>query len=347
MKDKSPAMLIPFENEQLEYKLTVDKDDLCREIVALANTNGGRIIIGITDNRTVVGAGKLTADNVSNMVRNGCVPPLAPKINREDIDGKEVTTVIVDPDGDVPYRTNRGVYHIRVGATVRIASLSELIDLIVKGRYRDTILHRTKIPQLLDQIRASMLANAGFDQALTDIAALSDLARKADESTKIEVVNAVGELLRIHCTNDTVIQRMLILLAILTSNDLAQSLYITPPSRTLFEQVIAIMKSVLFIVTVNPKVTDRTEHILHALYLVGLGCIWSKYDDQFEKVMEIVNSNCNRDRKLTKLCRGTAARLEKCAAEEPTYPPRRMGMVMEFFVDRRSPVRFSPFRSLF
>ena len=346
MADKIPAMVIPFENEQLEYKLTVGKDDLRKEIVALANTKGGKIVIGITDDRIVVGAGNLTADGVSNMVRNGCVPPIAPKIDREDHGGKEVITVTVEPNGNVPYRTSQGAYYIRVGATVQIASLPELIDLIAKGRHRDTILRRDRMQQLRDQIRASMLANAGFDQALTGIATLSDLVMRADESVKMEAVDTVDELLKIRCVNDTVIRRMLILLATLTSNDLAQSIYVAPPSKALFDRVIEIMKEWLDLVTMDPKVTNRTEHVLHTLYLVGLGCIWSKYDGQLEKVLEVVNSNCGRDRKLTKLCRDTVARLEKCAAEEPTDPPRRMGMVVEFFMDRRSPIG-SLFRGIF
>lgn len=341
-------MLIPFENVQLEYKLTVDKDSLCREIVALANTAGGKIIIGIADDRTVVGTGKLTADDVANMARDGCVPPLAPEISQKNHDGKKIITVTVKPNGDIPYRTNRGAYHIRVGATVRTASLPELIGLIVKGPHGNTIRFKARMPQLRDRIYESMLANAGFDQALTGIAALSHLGLKADESVKVEVVDMIGGLLHIPCSNDELIRRMLMLLAILASNDLAVSLWVTPPSRAFFERVIGIMKRELDHVTINSKVTNRTKHVLDALYIVGLGCIWSSYIDQLRMVIEVVNSNCGRDNKLTKLCQDTTAMLVKCAAEEPTNPARRLGMMAEPFVNQRNGSGwFSWFRDLF
>ena len=344
MKSKIPIMIIPFENEQLEYKLTVERKNLCREIVALANTKGGKIIIGITDDRTVVGAGKLTADDVANMVRGGCVPPLAPKIDREDYNGMEVIIVTVKPDGDVPYSTNHGVYYIRVGATVRIASVPELASLIIKGPYGPTMEFRARIPQLQNQISTSMLANAGFDQALTGITALSNLAMNADEVTKIETVLIVSKLLRISCSNDEVIRRLLILLAALTSRNLAQNPCATPPDRVLFEMIIDHIKERLFLTTSNSEVTDRTVYILHALHIVGVGCIWAEYDDLFKEVMRIVNLTGDTDRKLTELCRDTAARLEECAAEESTHPTRRLGMLKGPLVDQHdSPAGYSLF----
>lgn len=340
--------IIPPEDEQLEYKRTVTKRGLCKVIVAMANTKGGQIVIGIDDDRTIVGESKLTAEDVAHMVRDGCVPPLAPKIKSEDIGGKKIITVTVEPNGDVPYMTVQGVYHVRVGATVRIASISELIGLIVKGPHGNMIRFKARVLQLRDQIYGSMSAEAGFDQALTGIAELSDLATKVDESMKMEVVDIVGELLVVPCNNDEVIWRMLVLLAALTSDDMAYNRDATPPSKVLFARVIEIMERVLEDATFNPKVTNKTRHILNALYIVGLGCIWSNYDDQLEKVMEAIDSKCNRDRKLTKLCRDVTTRLEKCAAEEPTYPPRRLGMRVEPFVDQLSnPVAVSLFRHLF
>ena len=336
MKDKNPATRIPFENEQLEYKRTVRKDTLRRAIVALANTKGGKIVIGIADDLTVTGAKKLTGDDVSNMIRDGCEPPLAPKIDRENYGGKEVITVTVIPGQDTPYRTCGGTYYVRVGATVRIASLSELIDLIVRGRHRDAILRRARIPQLQIQISASMKAGVGFDQALTGIAEISELVlNTSDESTKSEVVGIVDKLLEISCNDDRVIRDLLLLLAMLSLVNLVQNPPIQPLSQELVGRIITIMKRILFFVTIDPKVTDRTEHVLYSLYLVGLGCIWAGYDDQIREVLEAINSNRDKGRRLTSLCRATTDRLVKCAKEEQPGQPRQLGMMIEPLQDRR------------
>ena len=332
MMGKNSAKLTSLENELLEYKRAVDRDTLRREIVAFANTQGGKIMIGVADDGIVAGVNGLTADDVSNMVRSGCVPPLAPKIDRKYHDGKEVIIVTVSPGQDRPYRTNGGTYYIRVGAIVRIPSISELIDLIVKGSHRDTILLKARLPQLQAQISACMSANAGIDQALINIAELSDMAMKArDESTKMEITIMVGRLLEISCSDDRVIQRLLLLLAEVSSVNLAQNPHLTRPNQELFEQIIEIIKQAFFRTTIVPKVTDQTKYVLAVLYMVGLGCAWGNHTDQFIKVTEIINSHRDRDRKLTKLCEDTLNRLIR-NVKEVAYPPRRMGMLLEPFL---------------
>ena len=346
MTRKTPARVISFEGERLEYKLTVDRRILCKEIVALANTKGGKIIIGIGDDRAIVGAGKLTADGVANMARDVCVPPLTPKIEREERDGKEIITVTVNPDGEVPYRTKQGIYHIRVGATVRTATVRELIGLIAKGPHSNTMQFKARMPQLQSQIRESMLAGAGFDQALMGIAALLDLAENGDESVQMEVVNTVGELLEVRCSNDKVIRRLLNLLVSLTTNDSTLSQGAASPSRALFGRVIEIMKQVLDRVTRNPEVTNMTVDAASALHFVGVGCVLSNYDDELEKVMEAINSNCLRSYELTKLGRYMTTSLEEFAAEIHSHT-KADGAVEAPFANRSSdPAWFSWFRRL-
>lgn len=350
VKEPNPTKLAEFEGEQLEYKREVDKRKLAREMVAFANTSGGKIKIGVDDDGTVVGVRGITADTVSNIARDCCEPHLTPnpKVDREVYDGKEVVVVAVDPGLDPPYRTKSGMYYKRVGATIRIASLSELIDLIIKGSHRGTILHKARMPQLWTQISASMKANAGFDQALTGIAELFELAMNTtDESTKLEVVGMVDKLLKISCSDSRVIQSLLSRLALLVPINLAQNISAQPPSQEFVGRVIEILKRVLFTETVDPSVTERTEYVLRALYLVGLGCIWAKYDDQVHEVFDALKSNCGRDRKLTKLCNDTVGNLAKCAEEEPTYQPRRIGMLFEPLLDRRDRTLASILRGLF
>ena len=84
-----------FENECLEYKRVVDNRNLPRVAVAFANSRGGKIMIGVDDDRTIIGVKGQTVEDVANIIRDGCVPPLIPHVNKENYDGKDIITVVV------------------------------------------------------------------------------------------------------------------------------------------------------------------------------------------------------------------------------------------------------------
>lgn len=330
MKVEYPATIMPFENEQLEYKIKVDKHGLCREIVAFANTSGGKIMIGIADDRTVVGVDKLTVEDVSNMARDGCVPPLTPKVDMEVRAGKNVIVVTVDPGQNTPYRTNSGIHHVRVGATVRIATQMELIDLMVRGTNRDVILGKSKLPQLQTQISAKIWAGGGFDQVHVEIMELNEWTIKApDEHTKSEIIDVIDKLLRIPCSDENVISSLLRILSHLTLISLIEDPNAHPLSQKLVQKIVNIIREELFHETTHPEVTNHARNVLHALYLAGLGCIWSGYDVQVTAIVNALQSNRSRDNRLTRLCRDTADRLNECAKEEPTDQRRRLKMFTE------------------
>ena len=160
--------------------------------------------------------------------------------------------------------TKDGRYYIRVSATVKIASLPELIDLIAKGRYRDRLLFKTQIPHLESSISASMCANANFEQALTSIAKLEQAALStSDETIKIEIIEAVGRLSKNFCNNDQIIQNLLMILAHITSTSSVTSYYASHPSKKIFRMVIEILERVFSYVTLIAQDNNRTKNILH------------------------------------------------------------------------------------
>ena len=299
-------------------------------------------MIGVDDDGIVVGVEKETVEGVASIIRDGCVPPLIPHVNKKNFDGKQVITVGIEANQDVPYSTKDGRYYIRVGATVRIASLLELIDLIAKGPHRDRLLSKIQIPQLESSISASLRTNADLEQALVSIDKLAQFALSIpDETIKIEVIGVIGRLLKIHCDDDKIIQDLLLILASITSNDLAQNHYAPRPSNEIFRLVIEILEQVFLSVTLIAQVTARTKIVLHAFHMVGLGCMWAGYDDHFKKIFEILGSQRGRDRKLDTLCDNTVDKLLQCAKEEPSYPPRRMGMLVQPFMQKTCSERIS------
>ena len=94
------------ESEIVELKSTVVAD-LCKEVIAFANTKGGILYIGVEDDGTVVGvegADRVTLQ-VNNMVRDSIKPDLTMFIRYETqtVAGKQIIAVTVQKGTDRPY----------------------------------------------------------------------------------------------------------------------------------------------------------------------------------------------------------------------------------------------------
>ena len=94
------------ESETVELKSTVVAD-LCKEVIAFANTKGGTLYIGVEDDGTVVGVEG--ADSiilqVNNMVRDSIKPDLTMFVRYETqtVEGKQIIAVTVQKGTDRPY----------------------------------------------------------------------------------------------------------------------------------------------------------------------------------------------------------------------------------------------------
>lgn len=121
------------ENLHTEFKRDIGHpDDLAPEIVAFANTNGGQILVGVTDDGHITGVAQPDelARLVDNVAYNNCEPPIS--ILQEVIyspEGLAVLVVVVPKGEQRPYRTNRGLYYVRTSSGHRQASREELLRL--------------------------------------------------------------------------------------------------------------------------------------------------------------------------------------------------------------------------
>ncbi len=111
-------------------------DDLAAEIVALANSGGGRLWLGIEDDGAVSGIGdRKRADELLQLLDNACrhnvEPPIACRHEKLDHDGQMLlVTEVTGFSPDRPYRTNRGIYYVRGGASRRAATTAEIRRLV-------------------------------------------------------------------------------------------------------------------------------------------------------------------------------------------------------------------------
>ena len=80
-----------------------------KTIVAFANTQGGKLIVGVDDKTyQIVGVENdvlfQMMDGIANAVSDSCVPQIIPDIEPQTVDGKTVIVVSVEAGKNRPYK---------------------------------------------------------------------------------------------------------------------------------------------------------------------------------------------------------------------------------------------------
>lgn len=157
------------ENSYIEFKEEgIKVKDLAEEIVAFANSEGGMILIGVDDNRNIVGVSDtLIEEKIMNVCRNNCIPNIIPNFQNVEIDGKIIAAITIPKGLNKPYYTTDHKYYLRVGTTKRIASREELLRLFEANgtlHYDISPVEDSSIKDLnLDVIRDYFLKYNAFD----------------------------------------------------------------------------------------------------------------------------------------------------------------------------------------
>ena len=131
-KEELKELIEKGEDSFAEFKEEkVHPDDLAAEMVAFANTEGGRILLGISDKKQIKGISDpdkemLRVENISN---NNCEPSLPVSTEKLKINNKIILCIYIPKGPERPYRTNRGVYYIRKSSGKRQATREELFRL--------------------------------------------------------------------------------------------------------------------------------------------------------------------------------------------------------------------------
>ena len=131
------------ESRTLEFKQELPREShkWLKTIVAFANGAGGRFVIGINDERQVVGLPahadifKLK-DSIADAIAQACKPQIVFDIYQESVNDRVVLVVEVFPGNSTPYYLKKlGIENgtfIRLGATTRLADANTLFELNLK-----------------------------------------------------------------------------------------------------------------------------------------------------------------------------------------------------------------------
>lgn len=121
--------ILKGENLHTEFKESLpDNETLAKSIVCFANTDGGQLIIGISNSGDIVGVEDLdeAVRKIDDVAFNRCEPPISILPETVDMDG-EIVLIINIPKGEQrPYRTKSGLYYIRSGNRCRQAAWQEV-----------------------------------------------------------------------------------------------------------------------------------------------------------------------------------------------------------------------------
>ena len=135
-----------FESTSIEFKQEYTPD-INKTVIAFANTNGGTVYIGVTDDGGIIGVGDVddTMMKVSNSIRDSIKPDVTLFVDyqQEMIDERTVIKVRVQKGTSCPYYLAgkgirpEGVY-IRQGASTVPATETAILRMIKRRMAKNT-----------------------------------------------------------------------------------------------------------------------------------------------------------------------------------------------------------------
>lgn len=127
------------EDSVTQFKIDIkDANHLAEEFVAFANAEGGILLIGIDDNRAVVGLDDRQISRLNQLVSNtaneNVKPPIYPLTEIIEIADKRIIVVHVRKGDSRPYQTSKGLFLTKSGSDKRKMSAEELRRLFAMSQ---------------------------------------------------------------------------------------------------------------------------------------------------------------------------------------------------------------------
>ena len=132
------AQIEQGESKTLELKSQLPlHEQIAKTVVAFANTSGGKLVIGVSDNREIIGIDEETIfsvkDQINSIIFDRCYPAILPEIYSVNQQGKLLLVVEVFRGNFLPYYLkaegkNKGTY-LRIGASNRRADFDHILEL--------------------------------------------------------------------------------------------------------------------------------------------------------------------------------------------------------------------------
>ncbi len=131
MSEYIHKLIAQGENQQLDFKFEIsDSKKIARTLVAFANTDGGRLLIGVKDNGAIAG---VRSEEEYYMIEAAaqlfCKPEIKFQTKEWEVDGKLILEVIVPPGKQIKHKAP--VHDDEYKVFVRIKDQNLLADPIL------------------------------------------------------------------------------------------------------------------------------------------------------------------------------------------------------------------------
>ena len=106
MTSSPHALLLEPEGKQLEFKRDLSSPrNLLKTLVAFANSAGGRLVIGVDDDRKLVGVSDPLDDEerICNLIADSIAPRLVPNVELLSVGDRTLLAVEVFPSSSRPH----------------------------------------------------------------------------------------------------------------------------------------------------------------------------------------------------------------------------------------------------
>jgi ATP-dependent DNA helicase RecG len=126
------------ESKTLELKARLPQNEqIAKTVVAFSNTSGGKLVIGVDDNRTILGLPEqdifALQERIGSIIFDRCYPAILPEMYTANLEGKTVLVIEMFRGNLLPYYLkedgkNNGTY-LRVGIANRKADFEHILEL--------------------------------------------------------------------------------------------------------------------------------------------------------------------------------------------------------------------------
>ncbi len=126
------------ENERIELKASAKLDTIAKEITGFINSNGGDLILGVDDNKSVIGIenSEQLAIDIQDYLTNNIVPVAPISVSSILYKHRKLILISVWEGSKKPYSYKQIIYN-RVGSSTIVAKKTEILSLIENRKKAD------------------------------------------------------------------------------------------------------------------------------------------------------------------------------------------------------------------
>ncbi|NTV89998.1 MAG: transcriptional regulator [Clostridiales bacterium] len=194
-KNKLKQLIQSEEGPKLDFKLSLnlvtesDKKELTKDVIAMANSRGGRgyIIFGVEDKTKIIrgiDTGNFREEQIQQIIYNRCDPPVPISVDFIIVEDKTVAVITVFRSGHKPHMMlQNGAFYVRRGSTTDVGRRSEIANLFQEYglmTYETVILKNASMEQLDASIMSSYFKG------------LNIISDKPDEGPNKVLLQAMG-----------------------------------------------------------------------------------------------------------------------------------------------------------